>query len=98
MRFSYEEACCMFHKDVLLVWKYGNNTKLWAVITFYNKAKYKEFLKAQDKKYWLQVELDLYEKYFGNTYIDLEAKYFQEIGDKEKLDSELKNADSFVIE
>jgi hypothetical protein len=88
----------MFHKDVLLVWKYGNNTKLWAVVTFYNKAKYKEFLKSQDKKYWLQMELDLYEKYFANTYIDLEAKYFQEIDNKERLDSELKNADSFAIE
>jgi hypothetical protein len=87
----------MFYQDVLLIWRYGDNRELQAIITFYNEKKYKEFLKAQNKKYWLQSELDLDEKYFWNTYIDLESAYFQEVDNERRIDRELQNADSFII-
>jgi len=87
----------MFYKDVLLIWRYGNNTELQAIVHFYNEAKYNEFLKAQNKRNWLQVELGLDEKYFWNTYIDIDGSYYQEIDNEVRLDREIKNADSFII-
>jgi len=92
-----EEVSCMFYKDVLLVWKYNDDTRLQAIITFYNEDKYREFVEAKNKRSWLQYELGLKEEYFWNTYIDLNEEYFQEIDNERRLEREVKNADSFVI-
>jgi len=87
----------MFDKDLLLIWRYGENRRLQAFIRFYNEEKYKEFLNAQNKRYWLQSELKLDEKYFWNTYIDFNGNYFDEIDDEMRLDEEIAEADSFII-
>jgi len=88
----------MFYKDVLLIWKYNNNTELQAIITFYSEDKYREFVEAKNKRSWLQYELGLKEEYFWNTYIDLDSEYYQQIGNEARLDRELEKADAFVIE
>jgi len=88
----------MFEKDVWLIWRYGDQREIKACIYFYNQAKYQEFIDASNKRYWLQTELSLPEQYFWNTYIDLDGDYFNEIDDEMKLDREVSEADSFVID
>jgi len=88
----------MFEKDILLIWRLADNTtNLQAFIHFYNEEKYKEFLQAENKSYWLQSELQLEESYFWNTYIDFDDNYFNEIDDEMRLDEEIAEADSFII-
>jgi len=87
----------MFDKDLLLIWRYGENRRLRTFIRFYNEEKYKEFLNAQNKRYCLQSELQLEESYFWNTYIDFDDNYFNEIDDEMKLDEEIAEVDSFII-
>jgi hypothetical protein len=89
----------MFIKTLYLINKnpFSHETSLKAIITFFNEVKYSEFEKAQNKRHWLTVELNLSEDYFWNSYIEDPDTYINEVDNEYLLDKQLKDADDFVI-
>jgi len=85
-------------KVIYLVYRYSDfRTKLHAVIYFMNDYVYKDFLNADNKRYWLQERLNLPESYFWNTFIQDENEFYSERDDEYLLEKEFSNSDKFYI-
>lgn len=91
-------------KEVILAWispfrPYEDN-RVQAVITFWNKEKYDEFLNAKNKRHWLMEELNKKEEYFWNTAIFLSEEEYKEwagIDDDYNLEKKYKDTEYINI-